>query len=381
MEQCDPEKSLSDKDCGLATKGRGKAKANTKAKAKTTTNANTTKKTTARADKTAKAKAKATMEEIAVGTGSAEAEVSGGADAEDPVAAKVGEPQPSPKAKGGKTKTQAQATATKAGAGTPKAKPQKPKGSSAPGGAAYETKTAYCKERNLLLRLASDKYKPRRGGPLETAGGQLSEKQLFFQSCLQKLTAQKGGLPRDHFREAAQLWRDECQAQSVALEAQAARDASLLTLSDAGSPGAGADCSGVTAAPCGANSGTAWDKAAFAEPAPGGQPDTEQPGCASPMAGAANTDTDTAGRGLALRSQKRTRKSCKGPRPECGQAALPEPQSQGQAGHDQVGSGNALKDPKQQGSQSQPAPVIMAAASASDEAMTFDDLDDGEDVD
>lgn len=370
-EHCDPEESLSDE--GLATKGQGKAKAKAKAKTK------------------AKAK-KAARVEIAAGTESAEAQASGeavdpdkaskGFDAADPVAAEVGAAPLKPlslKAKS-KAKTQAQVTAAKDGAGTPKAKPRKSKQPSAPGGAAYETKKAYCKERNLLLRLASDTYKPRRGGPL-AGTGELSEKQLFFQSCLKELTAEKGGKPRDHFKEAAQCWRDECQARAAALEAQAARDA--LLLSDAGSPGTGADGSGVTAAPCGANLGTAF--ATELEPAPGGQPDTEQPGCASPMAGAAKTESEKGCRGLALRSQKRTRKSCKGPQPEGGgqcQAALPQPQLQGQAGHDlDQGSGNALNDPKQDDGP-QPAPVIMAAASASDETVTLDDLDfDDEDFD
>ena len=174
----------------------------------------------------------------------------------------------------------------------------------APRGDAYSKKKAYCNERNVLLRLVKESYKPRGAD-----AGPLTEKQKFYQSRLRELVVTRGGEAKDYFKEVSKAWRELQMKQAEAQEVVAQRDAALLArVSD----GAGA----VDEEP---EAGAAEAEVLAPEPATSTKDSDDGPNTPLPASGsglsspaAVDRDAPSGGKGLSIKSQRALRRKSGG---------------------------------------------------------------------
>ena len=200
-----------------------------------------------------------------------------------------------------KAKAKAKATA-EASASTPELEQQE-----APSGESYAKKKAYCNERQKLIRLANESYKPRRPDSL-------TEKDKFFRDRLRELVATRSGEAKDYFKEVSQAWRELCKKQVEAEQVVAQRDVALLALVP---DGAGAGHEELQEAGVAQTEVAAPDTEPVASAAPADR------GLSLSSPAAVGHDVPTEGQqaqGLSLKSQRLVRRKVQGK-----QAASPEP--------------------------------------------------------
>ena len=200
-----------------------------------------------------------------------------------------------------KAKAKAKATA-EASASAPELEQQE-----APSGESYAKKKAYCNERQKLIRLANESYKPRRPDSL-------TEKDKFFRDRLRELVATRSGEAKDYFKEVSQAWRELCKKQVEAEQVVAQRDVALLALVP---DGAGAGHEELQEAGVAQTEVAAPDTEPVASAAPADR------GLSLSSPAAVGHDVPTEGQqaqGLSLKSQRLVRRKVQGK-----QAASPEP--------------------------------------------------------